>query len=169
MNSENQSETFKSFMKSLWQSCVSWQRAIKPRAVNCGAYWKIPFTIFALLLSAQTPSYGAQSVTLQWVANAESDLAGYRVYQTDTRGQYVFGPSSPQLAAEIPTGPDPGGIVTHTLINIPDGAWYWVVTAYDIDGLESGPSNEVPPPTPDSTLTGVEAGGVCLISTAASD
>ena len=75
-----------------------------------------------------------------WLANAEGDLAGYRVYQSDNRGQYIFGPSSPQLATDIPAGPEPGGIVKHTLINIPDGTWYWVVTAYDNEGLESGPS-----------------------------
>ena len=119
-----------------------------------------------MLLSAQTATYATQSVTFQWLANAESDLAGYRVYQTDTRGQYVFGPSSPQLAAEIPAGPDPGGIVTHTLINIPVGTWYWVVTAFDGDSLESGPSNEVPPPAQDATLNGVEAAAGCFIETA---
>jgi hypothetical protein len=137
------------------------------RAVNFGKYWKIPLIVFAVLLSTHTSTYAAQSVTLQWLANADSDLAGYRVYQTDSRGQYIFGPSSPNLAAEIPADPDPGGVVTHTLTNVPDGTWYWVVTAYDSDGLESGPSNEVPPPPSESPLSGLEGAVGCFISAAA--
>jgi hypothetical protein len=156
-------------MKSLRHTSEFWPVTIMRSAINFRAHWKIPLMMFALLLSSQTPSYAAQSVTLQWLANTESDLAGYRVYRTDTRGQYLFGPSSPQLAAEIAAGPDPGGIVTHTFINIPDGTWYWVVTAYDGNQLESGPSNEVPPLASDTTLTGVEGGAGCFIETASSE
>jgi len=41
----------------------------------------------------------------------------------------------------------------YTLISVPDGTWYWIMTAYDTQGNESGKSNEVSA-TVDSTPPG---------------
>ena len=53
------------------------------------------------------------------------------------------------------------GTETITLEGIPDGTYFWVVTAYDTEGLESGYSNEVtkrldttPPDNPQGLLIG---------------
>ena len=35
------------------------------------------------------------------------------------------------------------GIETGQLAGVADGTYFWVLTAYDISGNESGPSNEV--------------------------
>ena len=86
---------------------------------------------FVLPLSAAA---GA-NVTFAWDANTESDLAGYRLYQSSTSGSYTFGPS--HAVASVPAGTE------SVTINVTDGTWYWVLTAYDTDNNESAPSNEV--------------------------
>jgi len=77
----------------------------------------------------------AMDVNFAWDANSESDLAGYRLHQSDTSGSYTYAPGTE--VADIPAGTE-----TCT-IDVADGTWYWVLIAYDNDGNESGPSNEV--------------------------
>ena len=77
--------------------------------------------------------YAASNVTLVWDANSESDLAGYKLYQSNTSGNYT----------SIPVMTIPAGTETANLLDVPDGTYFWVLTAYDISGNESGPSNEV--------------------------
>jgi len=91
----------------------------------------IVFGLFCLL--AAVPAYAGSTVSFAWDANQEVDLAGYRLYQTTTPGAY----SSPHVA-EIPVGTE-----TVTLSDVPDGTWFWVLTAFDSFNNESGPSNEV--------------------------
>ncbi|MDH3771188.1 MAG: fibronectin type III domain-containing protein, partial [Nitrospirota bacterium] len=94
----------------------------------------------------------SNSATLQWSANQESDLVGYRVYHGTTSGIY----GSPQNAGTTPT---------YQYENLESNkTHYFSVTAYDSSGNESNPSPEVntfiqagvPPiltsPTPNSTL-----------------
>ena len=75
----------------------------------------------------------ASNVTLVWDANSESDLAGYKLYQSNVSGDYT----------SIPVMTIPAGTETANLLDVPDGTYFWVLTAYDISGNESGPSNEV--------------------------
>lgn len=85
---------------------------------------------------------------LVWDHNTETDLAGYFVYAAETSGGQVLDGVS--FAISVPAGVNtwvfPAG---HT-----DGTFYWVVSARDTAGNESGPSNEVwaefntTPPTP---------------------
>ena len=90
-------------------------------------------------------------MALSWTANGEPDLAGYNVYRST---------SSP-----VPTGGTPlnGGILltspAYTDANVAPGpTYYYVVTAMDLDGLESPPSNEASasivddPPAPPQSL-----------------
>jgi hypothetical protein len=73
----------------------------------------------------------ANSATLQWAANSEPDLAGYKVYQGTTAGSY--GPSI-----------DVKNVTTYTASNLQGGLTYsFAITAYDLSGNESYPSNEV--------------------------
>ena len=76
----------------------------------------------------------ATEVCLVWDANTEPDLAGYRIYQSLESGVYSF---------DAPIEDVPVGTETVTFMVLKKGRVYWVATAYDDGGLESGPSNEV--------------------------
>ena len=91
--------------------------------------------IGAFLLFA-TLAFAGTSVTFEWDANTETDLAGYRLYQSTTLGTYVFGAGNE--VAEILVGTE-----TVILEDILSGTYFWVLTAFDTGGNESGPSNEV--------------------------
>jgi len=95
---------------------------------------KIIVLLAALCLLVATPVL-AKDVMFSWDPNTESDLAGYRLHQSDTSGSYTYAPGTE--VADIPAGTE---ICT---IDVADGTWYWVLIAYDNDGNESGPSNEV--------------------------
>lgn len=85
-------------------------------------------------------SASANSATLQWAANSESDLAGYRVYQGTTAGSY--GPAI-----------DVGNSATYITSNLQPGlTYYFAVTAHDTSGNESPPSDEVSKYIVDSSL-----------------
>ena len=78
----------------------------------------------------------ASNVTLIWDANSETDLAGYRLYQSQIPGVYTFGDGN-QVATIL------AGTETVQIADMADGTYFWVLTAYDNDGNESGASNEV--------------------------
>jgi len=89
----------------------------------------------------------ASTVTLEWDASPASEqVIGYRVYQSQTSGSY----------GSVPVDDVTSGVIS-VLAGVPDGIYFWVVTAYNSVG-ESGYSNEataslvsVPPGAP-STL-----------------
>jgi len=86
------------------------------------------------------------SVTLAWDADPDPDLAGYRVYSGTASGVYT-------------QEEDVGNATTATVANLIAGATYFfAVTAYDIFGLESPPSNEVSAETPILNLSGISNG-----------
>jgi len=76
----------------------------------------------------------ADTGVLIWDANTESDMAGYKVYQSTVSGVY---------GAPVATL---GLVTTHTL-TLPaltvDTRYFYTITAYDLSGNESGKSNEV--------------------------
>ena len=74
------------------------------------------------------------TVTLAWDANTEPDLAGYKVYWGRSSGHYDNTP--------VPTVA-PSANPTFTTPALPNGTWYFAVTAYNTAGMESGYSNEV--------------------------
>ena len=89
---------------------------------------KIALQIIAALITSLSLGAGVQ---LTWDVNTELDLAGYRVYWGGTSGQYD------QMV-------DVGNVNTWTLHDIDETRpYYFVVTAYNLDGLESEYSNEV--------------------------
>jgi len=97
--------------------------------------WCCLFSFPNVVQSANT-----NSVTLQWAANSESDLAGYKVYQGTTAG--VYG-----QAIEV------GNVTTYTKSNLQAGlTYYFAITAYDLSGNESYPSTEVSKYFEDSSL-----------------
>lgn len=100
-----------------------------------------------LFLGGAAWSSHAAVVVLEWDANLETNLAGYRVYRGGT-------PRSYQSVTDV-------GNVTACTNDYALGQHFLAVTAYNTDGLESGFSEElalliVPPPTPrfeSNTLT----------------
>jgi alkaline phosphatase/fibronectin type 3 domain-containing protein len=83
-------------------------------------------------------------ISLDWTDNAEGDLAGYRVYRSlRTRGPYDF------LAQTSASAHSDAGVLNDT-------AYYYVITAFDSSGNESGysaeafavPHDNVPPAVP---------------------
>ncbi len=95
----------------------------------------------AILLFASMACAGT-SVTLEWDANTETDLAGYKMY-------YKVGPSggAPYDGTGAVEGDSPidivGNVATFTFSNLLSGTYWFVVSAYDTEGLESDYSNEV--------------------------
>jgi len=94
----------------------------------------LAFVVITTLLSSL--ALADSTVTFAWEPNFESDLAGYRLYQTEIKGEYTFGKDN--AVAVIPAGTE-----TVTLGTVKDGEKWWVLTAYDFAGNESGRSNEV--------------------------
>ncbi len=73
----------------------------------------------------------AESATVSWDANKESDLAGYKIYYGQTSGSYDD---------EIDVGNDISWVVDNLTVS---ATYFFVATAYDFSGNESMFSNEV--------------------------
>jgi len=97
---------------------------------------KIFLSLVAILFCLAATSAHAASVTFEWTPNTEEDLAGYRIYQSQVLGQYEYGAG--KAAKEIAAGE-----TTATLTDLADGIYFWVLTAFDQKGNESGPSKEL--------------------------
>lgn len=89
----------------------------------------ISFFLFCSLASAV-------EIGFIWDANTENDLAGYRLYQSRVSGVYVKGADN---AVDFCLAP----VKTLSVLVSREGKYYWVVTAFDDQGNESGFSNEV--------------------------
>lgn len=103
------------------------------------------FLMLAIMLTVAffaTTAFATTSVTFQWDRNTETDMSGYRLYQTTTSGVYVYGTGSANYKGNL-AQPAVGVVPTYTLSAIPDGSYCWVATAYDTGSNESGPSNEI--------------------------
>lgn len=81
-----------------------------------------------------------RDVTLEWIGNAEGDLAGYKVYyKADVGGPPYDGTGAVEGDSPI----DVGNVTTFKVSNLDSSkVWFFVVTAYDTGGLESDYSNE---------------------------
>ncbi|NKX50479.1 hypothetical protein HER39_07845, partial [Arthrobacter deserti] len=101
--------------------------------------------------SGPAATAGDGSVTLTWTASAGADIAGYRVYRS-------LQPVVPETG-ELYSGATPLTRTTFTGTAATNGTTYfYVVTAVDLAGAESPPSNEawaVPNP-PNTTLVKVD-------------
>ena len=106
----------------------------------------------------------AATVGFRWRANTETDLTEYKLYQTDIRGQYTrsntVGEGSLVAIIDVDLQATPQIHPTeYRLENVQDGRHYWVMTAKDMFGNESGNSNEVStivdstPPAPPGGLS----------------
>ena len=99
--------------------------------------------ILAILLMAST-AWADPPRTMQWDANTDADLAGYRIYFSENPGDYVFGGnSSPNFLAEIPCTANDTTCCEYNKPSLTGTGYYYVCVAYDTDGFESVPSNEI--------------------------
>lgn len=74
----------------------------------------------------------AADITIAWDANAESDIAGYKLFYGTSSGNY-------DVVIDV------GNSTNHTVANLEEGTtYYFVATAYDTDNNESSFSEELP-------------------------
>lgn len=99
----------------------------------------ILLTLCIILAISISTAWAGSDVTLQWDANTEADLAGYKIYYGTTTG----GPYNGTGAVEGPSPVDVFNVTTFTLHGLPDGMTFFVATAYDTELNESAYSNEV--------------------------
>lgn len=94
--------------------------------------------IIICILAMASMAWADTNITLSWDANTENDLAGYRVYRgTQTGGPYT------QTGNDVLCGPNDTTCCELVDLGVPDGTYFWVATAFDVAGNESGYSNEV--------------------------
>ena len=132
--------------------------------------WLIFLILTTLFISIETSSIAADQTILAWDANTEPDLEGYVVYgkQGSPDPPYDYVDTYPEVDLADPL--NPRAVITDLESDL---TYYFVVTAYDTEGNESGFSNVV------SVLNGkiIDAGGNsngdggggggCFINTAA--
>ena len=88
--------------------------------------------------SIDVAAFGDGSATLTWTIPTErtdkstlNNLKGFHVY---------YGQSSGDYANKITL--NNSSLSSHIVDNLSSGRWYFIVTAFDADGIESNPSNE---------------------------
>ncbi len=124
--------------------------------------------VLVLLAISTVTNAATDKLTFQWDPNTESDLKGYRLYRSATPGTYTYvGKNSSLTPANPPASyvisvakPD---VTADVDISAPDGSTvYFVLTAFDASGNESGPSNQVShvmsdstPPSPPKTFKAI--------------
>jgi hypothetical protein len=97
--------------------------------VHHSALIRIGF-LFSLILFGSNNGV-AQSVAITWNPNAESDIAGYKIYYGQVTRNYDY-------VLDVNRNTD------YTISSLPDtGVYYFAVTAYDVAGNESNYSEEV--------------------------
>lgn len=74
--------------------------------------------------------------TAAWDANTEADLAGYYLYWRTPTGAFSD-------TNRRPVGPNPTPTFSLTTLGLSPGTYVIAVSAYDLEGNESGMSNEV--------------------------
>ena len=126
----------------IWQF-LTWIKStfmVLVKAVFSTIPGKLPMLFLVFLLSSflvMGMGITSEIATFQWDAPTDSDLAGYRIYQSNQSGVYTYGPTSLNLIATIPLGTE------EIALEIDDGTYFWVATAFDTGGQESEPSNEI--------------------------
>ncbi|MDJ0784523.1 MAG: fibronectin type III domain-containing protein [Desulfosarcinaceae bacterium] len=121
--------------------------------------------LLALLICTQiwAPGLaGTAETTLAWDPNSEADLAGYRLHVLEQPHGSAYRPLATIPLADIdPQTP------RYTVVDLmPDAEYWFVVTAYNLSGEESGPSNSVCVINGDSCTPrfATSSGGGCFLS-----
>jgi hypothetical protein len=94
-----------------------------------------------IILTGSALKLKAALVTLAWDSSLSPNIAGYRLHSGTTSGVYT-------QTIEV-------GTSTSTLLSnlVAAKTYFFMVTVYNTQGVESGPSNEVSYPVPNSSAT----------------
>lgn len=103
--------------------------------------------LFAILFFVSFDAFAA-NVRLNWSANSELDISGYKIYYGTSSGNYT-------------STVNVGNLTTYNVTSLSAGqTYYFVLTAYNSSGLESNYSSEIsinisssPTPTPTPIIT----------------
>jgi hypothetical protein len=149
-------------------------------------FWLSLLACIPILIYYLSPSY-ALDVTLAWDPNSDTDLAGYKIYYGTKSGGPYNGTGSSDGASPIAVPLGSTNLVSpqFTVHGLQNGTYYFVASAYNTEGYESGysnqvststnqtstPSNQASTPgrqvsTSNSGGTGGGGGGGCFIATA---
>ena len=112
------------------------------------SFWILVVVLFLSVLVPSQFSKAGIPLTFEWdYPNITSDLAGFYLYRSSTSGE-LFGQNA-KLVVQVTNWPQ----TTRTCIekNVPNGIWYWRITAKDTEVNESDYSNEVPYTVVDTT------------------
>ena len=138
------------------------------RSINKRTFTLLIFSIFFCFVS---PVY-AVDVTMAWSPNTESDVEGYKLYyKTGLNGLPYNGVGATEGDAPIIiwtdelNNPEQPEFTIHGLNE--NETYYFVLTAYDVDGYESAYSDEVSFNSGDDGAYDGGGGGGCFIATAA--
>ena len=103
--------------------------------------------LLMVLVLLFTCSSFADLLTLQWDANTEPDLAGYKIYYSEGKNTGApYQGKGIKLNGAVVDSPIDVGNVTEVTLDVPAGKWFtFSATAYDNETprLESDYSNEV--------------------------
>ena len=96
---------------------------------GCLACHPLMVLVFLVIFLALPQIVSSAEIGLAWDSNAESDVAGYKIYYGTASGKYTHSVNV--------------GNVTQATLNLPKKKYYISLTAYDTYGNESDYSNEV--------------------------
>lgn len=112
--------------------------------------------VLVLVLVISTSALGSTAkIKFEWDPNTEPDLKGYRLYQSSVAGSYQFigadaaippSKTSPNHLASVAK---PATSIEVDVTAADKTTVYFVLTAFDESGNESGPSNQVSYVMPD--------------------
>ncbi|MBN1833358.1 MAG: fibronectin type III domain-containing protein [Deltaproteobacteria bacterium] len=106
-----------------------------------GGSLKCLMLLILTFLAWCAPAYSLD-ITLQWDANTETNLAGYKVYyKTETSGPPYNGTGAVEGPSPLHVSRNTTQYILHGLSE--DVVYFFAVTAYNTNQLESGFSNEV--------------------------
>ncbi len=119
-----------------------------PTAADVGSYPNIQISATSGATVASLPAFtltvtpgaaGTSGVSLNWVAPTENsngtpltNLQGFKIHYGTQSQTYTA-----EIAVSNPT------VTTYLVNSLPAGTYYFAVTAYNSDGLESSPSDEI--------------------------
>lgn len=107
------------------------------------------YGLLTFLLLSTAAFAATERINFGWDANTEADLAGYRLYMSSTSGQYTYvgknaslTPTNPP-ASYVKSVAKPAVAMSADVTGQDGQRIYFVLTAFDTAGNESGASNEV--------------------------
>jgi len=121
-------------------------------------------TAFTILSLVYIPTVFSEATTLKWDANKELDLAGYRLYFKKDACCPPYDGSVDILLDDLADPSNPQISVGSSDLDVTPGTYYLVLTAFDLDELESDYSDEISATIPEGTgSTGGGGGGGCFM------